>query len=491
VAGLDSNLFQGSSATPIATPSTNPFFPSTSPVFALWSTSTFQTRNHEIWNKDTNNFGPRVGFAWDLFGSQKFVVRGGFGIAYDRMYNNIFENMRFNPPFYSVATIFFSGAQYLPGVYNIPFNGQAAFGDPANQNTPNPRAIDQNLVTAYYEQSNLGFQYQFGKNWALEANSVGTWGRKLVGIANMNTFDGRVALGNNATCDVTNPATLVSCRPNPAIGNINLRTNGFNSNYNAGQVTLTKRYSSGLQFGANYTYSKALDEISDTFTPRGQSLNPTDSTNIHLDYGPADFNVTHRFSLNYTYELPVFKGNRWIGGWSTSGIVSFQTGVPFSLYSSSSSNDANKNGTNNDRLAYTGSGPITSVLTGSNPADGYFDASKFGRIRAFNPLSPPPSGDVYCPVSMNSGLWCEGPGTGQTSRNTLYGPGYANVDFGLAKKFKIGESSAFQFQANFFNLFNHPNFAIPTGNFALASFGSSIATVGNPRITQLALRFDF
>jgi len=498
-AGLDSNLYTGNPATPFATNSTNPFFPSGDPLFAKWGSSTFQVRDHEIWNKDTNNFSPRVGFAWDTFGSQKFVVRGGFGIAYDRMYNNIFENIRFNPPFFSVSTIFFSGAQYLPGVYNVPFNAQAAFGDPANQNTPNPRAIDQNLVTAYYEQTNFGFQYQIAHNWVLETNYVGTWGRKLVGIENLNTFPGRIALGNFSKCDPTNAATLVSCRPNPAVGNINLRTNGFNSNYNAGQVTLSKRFSGGLLFNANYTYSRAFDEISDTFTPRGQSLNPTDSTNIHLDYGPADFDVKHRFVFSYSYDLPLFRSNRWLGGWSTSGVASVQSGVPFSLYSSSSSNDANKNGTNNDRLAYTGSGSIASVLTSNSPADGYFDTSKFGRIRSVTQSVT--TADVRCPLTINNGLWCEGSAVGQTSRNSLIGPGFANIDLGIAKKFKITESAALQFQANFFNLLNHANFAIPSGNYAncsfvagtgcTGSFGSSTATIGNPRITQLALRFDF
>jgi hypothetical protein len=495
--GLDSNLFTGTPTLPIATASTNPFFPVNNAGFAPWATAGFQLRDHDIWNKDKNNFGPRVGFAWDTLGNQKLVLRGGFGIAYDRMYNNIFENIRFNPPKYSVATIFFSGAQYLPGVYDVPFTAQAAFGDPANQNTPNPRAIDQNLVTAYYEQAHFGFQYQLGKDWALETDYVGTWGRKLVGIANLNTFDGRTAFDATGTCvtDVTD------CRPNAALGNINLRTNGFNSNYNAAQVTLTKRFSQGLQFNANYTYSKAMDELSDTFTPRGQSLNPTDSANIGLDYGPADFDVKHRFVFSYNYELPIFRGNRWLGGWSTSGIVSLQTGVPFSLYSSSSSNDANKNGTSNDRLAYTGSGSITSVLTGASPADGYFDPSKFGRIRAVT-QSFNPGVDVLCPASVNSGLWCQGSVVGQTTRNTLYGPGFQNIDFDIAKKFKITEALGLQFQANFFNIFNRANFAIPTGNYAncsfstavggcTGSFGSSINTIGNPRVTQLALRLDF
>lgn len=504
IPGLDSNLFQGSPAVPFATTSTNPFFPSNSPEFALWGTSTFQVRNHEIWNKDTNNFAPRVGFAWDAMGNQKFVVRGGFGIAYDRMYNNIFENMRFNPPFYEVSTFgtFPNGVpgslQETPGIYTVPFTSFGQFNNPALFPTglpqPNPRAIDQNLVTAYYEQSHFGFQYQLGKDFVLETDYVGTWGRKLLGISNMNTFDGRVALGATGSCS-TNPDV---CRPNPNVGNINLRTNGFSSNYNAGQVTLTKRFTSGLQFNANYTYSKALDTISDAFTPRSQSLNPTDSSAIFLDYGPADFNVTHRFVFSYTYELPVFKGNRWIGGWSTSGIVNVQTGVPFSLYSSSSSGDANKNGTNNDRLAFVGSGSVKDAITGNSPAgtdvggvlsNPYFNTSDFGRLRSVTQSLG--ATDVHCPLSMNSGLWCEGPAVGQTNRNTLVGPGYTNIDFSLGKKFKISEATALQFQANFFNILNHPNFAIPSGNFASGDYGFSTATVGDPRVIQLALRFDF
>ncbi|MBI3477792.1 MAG: TonB-dependent receptor [Acidobacteria bacterium] len=475
--GLDSNLFTGSKATPIVTDSENQFFPLNNPVYAGFATSTFQIKDSEIWKKDLNNFSPRIGFAWDAFGKQKFVIRGGFGIAYDRMYNNIFENLRFNPPKFSVATIFFQSAQSLPGAYTVPFGAQALFG--SNLNTPNPRAIDQNLKTAYYEQTNFGFQYELARNLVLDTNYVGTWGRKLVGIANLNTYPGRTA-----------GLQTDSLRPNPSVGNINLRTNGFNSNYNALQTTLTKRFSNGLQFNANYTWSKAIDEISDAFTPRGQTLNPTDSGNIGLDRGPADFDVKHRFVLSYSYELPIFKGNRWLSGWSTSAIVSLQSGVPFSLFSTNSSNDANKNGTSNDRLAYNGTGSITSVLTGASPAAGYFDTTKFGRLRGIN-QSFVPGVDLQCPASVNDGLWCEGPGTGQTGRNTLYGPNFQNIDMSFAKKFKITERTALQFQANFFNLLNRANFAVPVGNITSGSFGASTATVANPRVTQLALRFDF
>ena len=338
-------------------------------------------------------------------------------------------------------------------------------------------------MTAYYEQTNFGFQYELAQNWVLETNYVGTWGRKLVGIGNLNTYPGRTALGTSG------PNAL---RPNPNVGNINLRTNGFNSNYNAAQVTLSKRFSKGLQFNTNYTYSKALDEISDTFTPRGQSLNPVDSMNVGLDYGPADFNVKHRFVFSYNYELPIFRTNRWLGGWTTSGIVSVQSGVPFSLYSSSSSNDANKNGTSNDRLAFIGSGSLLDTLTGGSPADGYFDTSASGIIWAINhdPTTVLPT-DTLCPLASTMDCGARVMQGVRPCRDALTSPGFTNIDFSIAKKFKIAESMSVQFQANFFNLLNHANFAIPGGRIASGNFGSSIATIGNPRVTQLALRFDF
>ena len=486
----DSNFYLGAPVTPISSTSNNPFFPANNPALAAFATGTLQVRNSEIWNKDTNNFAPRIGFAWDTRGNQKMVVRGGFGVAYDRMYNNIFENLRFNPPFFCFCNFGFlqnkvtGSAQATPGIYNIPFASQGLFSDP--NLFPNglpktsPRAIDQNLVTAYYEQANFGVQYEVAKNLVWETNYVGTFGRKLVGIVNLNTFPGRLA-GN-----------FDSNRPNPAVNSINLRTNGFTSNYNALQTSLRKNFSNGLQFEANYTYSKVLDEISDAFTPRGTAIafNPMDSLNTHLDYGPADFNVKHRFVLSYNYELPFFKNSRWLGGWSTSGIVSLQSGVPFSLLNTGV--DSNANGTPNDRLAYIGPGSITHALTGASPADGFFNPALFASLNGTLSDGVTP---FACPASQNGGLWCEGPAAGQSARNSLVGPNYQNVDLGVAKKFKITESAAIQFQANFFNLFNRANFIVPDNNQNSGTFGQSTGTFlpgqGGARVTQLALRFDF
>ncbi len=152
---------------------------------------------------------------------------------------------------------------------------------------------------------------------------------------------------------------------------------------------MRKRFTNGLSFDANYTYSKALDQISDAFTTRtiGGNFVPQDSLNPGLDYGPADFNIKHRFVVSYSYDLPFFKANRWIGGWSVSGIVTAQSGVPFSFLDGGF--DANKNGTFNDRIAYTGPGSQTSAYASSSPANGY--------VKLGTPSAPFFS-DVTCPA---------------------------------------------------------------------------------------------
>jgi hypothetical protein len=194
--------------------------------------------------------------------------------------------------------------------------------------------------------------------------------------------------------------------------------------------------------------------------------------NPKLDYGPADFNLKHRFVATVGYELPFMKNNRWLGGWSINSIISLQGGVPFSPYSTSSAYDLNKDGINADRIVYTGSGTPKDSIVHSSPADAYFDTSEWGRYS--------------CPLDVNQGLWC----IPTARRNSLTGPGYKNVDLGVSKKFKFNEHSALSLQANFFNVFNHPNFEVPAFNDTSSAFGSSTATF-DPRITQLAIRLDF
>jgi hypothetical protein len=466
--GVDSNFYFGSPVTPIVTTSTNPFFPKNNPYYAKVATGAFRQVDHSIWNKDLNNWGPRFGFAWDTFGTQKLVVRGAYGISYDRMYNNIFENIRFNLPFFCFCNvgIFGSGGTAgplsVPGLYTVPFSSTSAFLAAGSKSSP--RHINQDLVAAYYHQMNFGFQYEISKDFVLETNVVGTLGRKLLGILNNNTFDGRLSGAGSTT------------RPNTTINSDNFRTNAFTSNYYAWQTSLRKNFSHGLQFNANYTYSKALDQLSDVFSGRQADFRPTDSSNVHLDYGPADFDVKHRFVASATYDLPFLKANRWLGGWALSSIVVIQSGVPFSVYDSNV--DTNADGVFNDRVSFnSGFNPGNVINGSSHPADGYFNTAAFS--------------DTNC-GTQNGGFWCQG-GTG---RNILRAPGYKNVDFGISKGFKITESAKLTLQGNFFNLFNHTNFLTPTSDLAdPTNYGKSTATFnpgqGGARVTQLSLRFDF
>lgn len=483
--GFDSNFYFGSADTPVATTSTNPFFPLNSPVAAEVSRGGFQQRDQNIWRKDFNNFAPRVGFAWDVFGTQKVVLRGGGGIFYDRIWNNLFENIRFNPPTFSFNTIntpVIGGATVIgplssPGLFTVPFTAANTrlFNNPAFQGLPAPRHMDENLKTPYVQQFFLGVQYAFAKDFLLEMNYITTAGKGLTGVFDINTFPGRARGGN-------------SRRPNPSIGADNFRTNAFSSIYHGGQISVRNRSWNGLQFNAHYTFSKAIDTLSDAFNAdaRHGNFRPQNSYNLRLDRGRADFDVRHRFVTGFTYEMPFFKDNRWLGGWVATGIVQVQSGVPFTVYHSGQ--DPNADGFLNDRAVFLGS-DFGSIYTNNSPADGFFNTSQFvgmnTRVAQLGPAAAcgPNNGVVISATRW----WCDG----TLGRNTFTGPGFTNVDFGLHKKFRVTENSSLQLQANAFNIFNHTNFGLPVGNINSSNFGRSIKTVGTPRVIQLAIRFDF
>ena len=499
--GVDSNFYTGVPVTPWVG-SGNPFMPVNNAYYAGFHTGVVQQRNHDLWNKDLNNFGPRFGFSWDTLGNQKLVMRGGFGVNYDRLYNNIFENIRFNPPFYAIGELgsLVGLATLTPtqvaALTTAPYTGTSVYAGGALK--PSIRAMDQNLVTPYYDQAHLGFQYQLSKNMVLESNYVGTFGHKLTAIVGRNNFDGRTACPipqnpyTSGPCfDAGYPNGFSTHAINTTYSTIGFRSNCCDSNYHAFQTTLRQRYSNGLQFNVNYTFAKGMDDVSDTFTTKnaGGNAYPTDSANPHLDYGPADYNVKHRAVASLVYDLPFAKSNRWIGGWNISGIVSVQSGADFSI--NNSTVDSNKDTQFNDRANYIGPGTITNAINHNvSPATGYLNTAPWGMLNA----------DIPCPPTVNQGLWCSGKALGQMERNTLVGPGFFNTDLGFAKSFKITEHSALKFEANFFNIFNHPNFLAPDGNlndnFPGGSFGRSTSTFSNqqsggPRITQLAIRFDF
>ncbi len=481
--GIDSNFYFGSGDTPVPNPTANPFFPDDSAQTAMVVRGGFQQRDNEIWKKDFNNFAPRVGFAWDVLGTQRLVVRGGGAISYDRIWNNLFENIRFNAPFFSFATVgaFGGGAGVpagpitTPGLYGVPFTeaNTALFNNPLFNPVPSPRHMDENLVTPYVQQFNLGIQYEFARDFLFEANYITTQGRGLTGIIDINTFNGRVRGG-------------ASRRPNPTIGGDNFRTNAFKSIYHGGQFIVRNRTWHGLQFTSHYTFAKAIDEVSDAFNNRA-GARPMDNFNIHLDRGRADFDVRHRFVTGFTYDLPFAKDNRWLGGWTMSGVVQLQSGVPFSVFHSGQ--DSNADGYFTDRAVFIGSSFPAAYIRNQSPADGFFNTDFWQgmntRVAELGPAAACGPGNGV--VISNTQWWCNG----TSGRNILSGPNFQNVDFGVHKKFRLTEQTSVQLQANAFNLFNHPNFGLPVGNINSSQFGRSINTVGSPRVIQLALRLDF
>lgn len=496
--GYDSNLYDGSSSfnqcranasgssvcfpgdTSATAPlvSNNPYFP-VNPYTASVFSGQFRIVSGDVWNKDFNNFAPRFGLAWDLFGDQKTVVRLGGGIFYDEMYDNIYENMRFNGPLFAFAepglltngTV--QGPYSSPGFYSVPINIGQFF---PYATTPSARQMDQNLKTAYDEQVNLDVQHQFSDNWLLDVAYIGTFGHQLLGLVDVSTFDGREIGGGYS-----------SSRINPDLGSDNARANWFNSNYNALQLQLNKRFSHGLQFNTNYTYSHALDEQSDVFNGRfetSSSSHPEDQYNRYLEYGNADFNLAQRWVAYGVWDLPFFKTHKWLGGWSYDATFSIQSGQPFSVIDGSS--DTNLDGYLGDRAEYFAAGsPMNTVLHRLSPADGYIDpllASRFG-------TSTPPAGQP----------WVDG----YMARNSMTGPKFIGTDMSLAKKFQLNERFSLKIIASAFNIFNHPNFNLtttPVNDTDISNtsqFGKASATIQpdsagtGARVMQFAGRIEF
>jgi hypothetical protein len=346
-------------------------------------------------------------------------------------------------------------------------------------------AQDPNLRNAYIYQYNFGIQRRLGQDFSIEADYQGSSGRKL--LLNVDLNEPYVTVVNPTRRGNLSPN--VQLFPYQTFSSINMGKDIANSNYNG--LILTGKYQGrhGMFLQASYTFGKSIDNSSSWSVPTGQPGGVADSRNLRLERGPSNFDIRHRAVITYVLDLPMGPGHRFlgwdnflsrelIGGWQISGISTFQSGAPFTVYNGSQ----DFSGFNQffDRPDVVGTGKL--VQDNRNP-DAAFSKSFFS--------ATPPTGRV-----------------GTSGRDQYYGPGLANYDFSGAKNFPLGsERFRLQFRGDFFNIFNHTNFSNPVANQSSASFGqitstvgSSVATAvgttaglvgGGPRVIQLALRLTF
>lgn len=383
------------------------------------------------------NLEPRLGFAWDLGGRHTTVVRGGFGVFYDRIVCNDSIHPGGVPPFMGNVSI-------SNGSVDNPAGGTQGAQVPLVGSMIDPTAHNPGSY-----QWSFGIQRELVSNLMLGVTYVGNRGVHEPGGLSYN----QPVLG----ASYANPGdSLDYLRPYAGFTNIRNTEYAYNSRYNALEVTLDRRLAKGLQFDVAYTYSKAMDEA------EGYGDNALDTYEPHwFRYGRASFDRTNVFNVSYIYQLPFLLNQKgllgMLGGWELSGITTFQTGLPTTL------------GVSGD-ISGTGSGARPVWISNPN-----LPKSERTVQRYFN------TGSIAVPAN---GTW------GNEGRDTLIRPGINDWDMALLKNFHVGEHATLQFRGDFFNIWNHPQFNNVSTTYGSANFGQ-VTGAQAPRIIQLGAQLSF
>ncbi|HJQ71134.1 MAG TPA: carboxypeptidase-like regulatory domain-containing protein [Blastocatellia bacterium] len=437
----------------------------------------------EIFRRDDNNFGPHISFAWDPVGDGRTSVRGGYGIYYDQIPGAVISQSR--NVFPSFLTLNLAGlnrdAFDLPDdpFFSFPFINPAFLaadgtlnqfdlGSPAEVARFFSNASDfaagagfvlpaADLVTPYAQHWGLTVERQVGRDFLASAGYVGTRGVHLLRFATPN-------LGPNGIPRVRDivPVTLdrflfpgfvgenlapgflntTGGRPFPLLGSFTSIESDANSIYHGLQLQLIKRLSGGVQLTGAYTWSHAIDEVSDLFDTAGASALPQNSFDRAAERGDASFDVRHRFVYSALWDLPFWRDNSLLGGWQVASIGTFMTGQPYSVLFCC---DVNLDGNLTDRV------------------------------------SDPNLTDI-----------------GASGRNNFRAPGVATVDLTVNKVFRFTEYQNLEFRSEFFNLFNRTHFGVPVRQLFFGGVGLSpltsqtfVDTRVPARTIQFALKYNF
>jgi len=388
-----------------------------------------------MYERDLNNFAPRLGFAYQPFGNARTVLRGGYGIFYS-------EPMTYMG--WSAGSTLRQGVTVTanPTIPNITLAN--AFPEALRVESRNVTVINRDLRTPYNQQWTLGVQRELAKDLVLDMAYLGNKGTSLISGSQKNINQ-----------PPPGPGPVASRRPYPNFASISVFESDGDSDYHALRTGLQRRFRGGLSLNVSHVWSHMIDTTGTSFLAEGTSNAKRDVHNRAAERGNSIFDARHRLVVSYVLELP-FSG-RFTSGWQLSGVTTFQTGTP--VDAGMSFDNANTGSTGDNRPDLVGD-----PNTGPQTPQQWFNTSAFAAPAPFT--------------------------FGTTGKNVITGPGIKTTDFSLIKNVGVGQAGKLQLRLEVFNLLNNTNFSAPNATFGTAQFGV-ISSAGEAREIQLGLKFTF